>query len=103
MEGMRIIKQATLRAFWAVHPETREPLRAWYDEVSHTTWRSMQDVHTSFPKAVPLNGERVRFPIHGGDYRLIAAIHFPSRIVWIKFIGTHARYDRIDALTVDNF
>ncbi len=98
---VRIIKQATLRTFWQMHPETREPLRAWYDMVSCTTWRSMQDVLAVFPRAVPLNAERVRFPIHGGDYRLIVAIHFPSKIVWIKFMGTHADYDRIDALTID--
>jgi mRNA interferase HigB len=98
---MRIIKQATLRAFWQVPPET-PPLRAWYDMVSHTHWQSMQDVVASFPRAVPLNAERARFPIHGGAYRLIVAIHFPSQNAWIKFIGTHAQSDRIDALTVDD-
>jgi len=61
----------------------------------------MNDVLTTFPKAVPLNGERVRFPILGGNDRLIVAVHFPSRVVWIKFIGTHAEYDRIEALAVD--
>ena len=63
----------------------------------------MNDVLATFPRAVPLNGERVRFPILGGHYRLIAAIHFPSGVVWIKFLGTHAEYDRIDALTVDQW
>ncbi|MBW4092270.1 MAG: type II toxin-antitoxin system HigB family toxin [Proteobacteria bacterium] len=98
---MRVIKQATLRIFWDRHPETAQPLRAWYDAVSHADWHGMNDVRATFPKAVPLNAERVRFPVLGGNYRLIAAIHFPSRVVWIKFIGTHAAYDRIDALTVD--
>jgi mRNA interferase HigB len=99
---MRIIKQATLRAFWQMHPETQQPLRAWHDMVSETIWKSMQDVVATFPRAMPLNAERVRFPINGGNYRLITAIHFPSQIVWIKFIGTHAQYDRINALTVDD-
>jgi mRNA interferase HigB len=98
---MRVIKQATLRAFWQRHPGTQEPLRAWYNAVSHAVWRNMIDVRASFPKASPLNAERVRFPILGGNYRLIVAIHFPSQVVWIKFVGTHTEYDRIDALTVE--
>lgn len=100
-KSMRVIKQATLRAFWERHPETREPLRAWYDAVSNAQWMTMVDVLANFPRAIPLNGERVRFAIMGGNYRLIVAIHFPSRVVWVKFVGTHAAYDRIDALTVD--
>lgn len=63
----------------------------------------MNDVVATFPKARPLNAERVRFPVLGGAYRLIVAMHFPSGVVWVKFIGTHAEYDRIDALTVDNY
>jgi len=63
----------------------------------------MNDVQTAMPKARVLNAERVRFEICGGNYRLIAAFFFPGRAAWIKFIGTHADYDRIDALTVDQF
>lgn len=55
------------------------------------------------PKAKVLNGERVRFEIAGGDYRLIASFHYGLKTGWIKFIGTHAEYDRVDALTVDQF
>jgi mRNA interferase HigB len=54
-------------------------------------------------KARPLNGERVRFEVAGGDFRLIVAIYFPAKMVWVKFIGTHAEYDKIDALTVEQF
>ena len=63
----------------------------------------MNDVRTDFPKAIVLNGERIRFEICGGNYRLIAAFYFPARHVWIKFIGTHNEYDRIDALNVDEY
>ncbi len=63
----------------------------------------MNDVQSRWPKAKVLNGERVRFAISGGDYRLIVAVYFPARIVWIKFIGSHAEYDKIDALTVSAF
>ena len=63
----------------------------------------MGDIHSAYPKAKVLNGERVRFEIQGGDFRLIAAFDFPRQIAFIKFVGTHAEYDRIDALTVARF
>ena len=50
-----------------------------------------------------LNGERVRFEVAGGDYRLIVAFNFAAEIAFVEFIGTHAEYDRVDALTVSQF
>ncbi len=63
----------------------------------------MQDVQTAFPKAKVLNGERVRFEIQGGNYRLIVAFRFDLQIAFVKFVGTHAEYDRVGALTVSRF
>ena len=63
----------------------------------------MVDVQADFPKAKMLNGERVRFEIQGGAFRLVAAFDFRRQIAFIKFVGTHAAYDRIDALTVSRF
>lgn len=63
----------------------------------------MNDLMRDFPKAKALNAERVRLEIAGGNYRLIVAIKFSAKIMLIKFIGTHAEYDRIDALTVAQF
>lgn len=63
----------------------------------------MQEVLATFPSAKALSGERVRFAIRGGEYRLIVAIYFPDRLVLVKFIGTHAEYDEVDAHTVDQF
>lgn len=100
---MRIIRHTTLRDFWVRHSETEQPLKAWYQTVKGAAWAHMADVQADFPKAKVLNGERVRFEICGGNYRLVAAFFFPARQVWIKFIGTHAAYDRIDALSVDDF
>ena len=57
----------------------------------------------AFPKAKALNGERVRFEIGGGSFRLIAAFKFESGLCFVKFLGTHAEYDRVDALTVSKF
>ncbi len=63
----------------------------------------MDDIQKTFPKAKVLNGERVRFEVAGGNYRLVAAFHFPAQATYIKFVGTHADYDRIDSLTVSLF
>jgi mRNA interferase HigB len=100
---MRPISQSSLKAFWKAHPETADPLRAWRDAVRDAEWKSMNDVLSTFPKSEPLNAERVKFPIRHGSYRLIASIHFPSKAVWIKFIGTHTEYDRIDPFTVSEY
>jgi len=100
---MRIIARSTLVAFWERHPETRAPLEHWEQVAKAARWASIADVLATFSKAKALNGERVRFEIHGGDYRLIVAFNFRLGISFVKFIGTHAEYDRIDALTVSLF
>ena len=63
----------------------------------------MDDVRQAAPNATILNGERVKFEVAGGNYRLIVAMDFDHRIIFVKFIGTHAEYDKIDALTVSKF
>ena len=100
---MRIIARNKLVAFWARHPETRASLEHWYSIADAMEWNSGNDVMISFPKAKVLNGERVRFEVAGGDCRLIVSFHYGLKTGWIKFIGTHAEYDRVDALTVDQF
>ena len=100
---MRIVAYRHLREYGERHSSAVRPLEFWYDTVRASTWRSMQDVRHSFSKAKVLNGERVRFEVSGGDFRLIAAFDFKSQIAYVKFIGTHAEYDAIDALTVSMF
>ena len=100
---MRIIARKHLEAFASQHPGSFKALAAWRKRVTLETWGTMSDVQTAFPKAKVLNGERVRFEIQGGDFRLVAAFDFARRLVFIKFIGTHAQYDRIDALTVARY
>jgi len=100
---MRVIARNTLVGFWLDHPETRVPLERWYQLVSAAHWKSTDEVQKAIPKAKVLNGERVRFAVAGGDYRLVAAFDFRRQIVFVKFVGTHAEYDRIDALTVSQF
>jgi len=99
---MRIIAWSTLAAFAERHPAARPALIHWRSVVRAATWRSMDDVAASFSKARPLNADRIRFEF-GAGYRLIAAVDFGRGILFVKFVGTHAEYDRIDALTVSAF
>ncbi len=100
---MRIVAWSTLAAYAAAHPETAVSLARWRILVKAARWASMDDVRHAAPNAVVLNGERVRFEIAGGNYRLIVMIHFRRQIVFVNFIGTHAEYDRVNALTVSQF
>ena len=100
---MRIIARHTLVDFWRRHRETEPPLRDWLSVVRRADWASMVDVRGVFPKASVINRERVVFDVLGGNYRLVVAIKFSARIVFIKFVGTHTEYDRIDAGTVSRF
>jgi mRNA interferase HigB len=100
---MTIIARSTLVAFYTAHPETEASLTRWHTMTKGADWGSMNDVQAAFPKATVLNGERVRFEVAGGNYRLIAAFDFRRKIVFVKFIGTHTEYDRVDALTVSQF
>lgn len=100
---MRLISRSTAKDYGSKHPQTKVALERWVEIVEAANWSTTADVQATFPKAKVLNGERVRFEIAGGDYRLISSFHFGLQIAWIKFIGTHAEYDKIDALTVSQF
>ncbi|MDB5618341.1 type II toxin-antitoxin system HigB family toxin [Tardiphaga sp.] len=100
---MRIISWSVLSAYADVHPETLASLFRWRSLVRASEWASMDDVRRAAPNAKILNGERARFEVAGGNFRLIVAFDFDRRLAFIKFIGTHAEYDRIDALTVSQF
>ncbi|KAB2929124.1 MAG: type II toxin-antitoxin system HigB family toxin [Candidatus Contendobacter sp.] len=98
---MRIVALKTLREFWTQHPDAEQPLRAWHDEVSRAQWRSPSEIKAQFGNASILKGRRAVFNIKGNDYRLVAALAYHTGLVFVKFVGTHAEYDRIDAETVE--
>ena len=100
---MRVIARSTLVVFGRAHPEAEASLLRWYALTKSAAWQSMSDIQAAFPKAKVLNGERARFEVAGGNYRLIVAFHFGRQIAFVKFIGTHAEYDKVDALTVSRF
>lgn len=100
---MRIVAQSTLVAYGAKHPDALASLRQWVNRTRAASWGTTAEVQAAFPKAKVLNGERVRFDVSGGDYRLIVAFDFRRKIAFVKFVGTHAEYDRVDALTTSLF
>jgi mRNA interferase HigB len=101
--SMRIIAWSVLSPYAERHPETKTPLHRWRTLVKAAKWSSMDDMRLAAPNAKMLNGERARFEIAGGNFRLIVAFDFGRGIAFIKFVGTHAEYDRVDALTVAIF
>ena len=98
---MRVIAVSTLRQFWEIHSDAEQPLKAWFDEASKATWTQPSEIKDQYRSASVLKNRRVVFNIKGNDYRLIVAIAYKLGIVYVKFIGTHAEYDRIDAETVE--
>lgn len=98
---MRVIAVGTLRSFWACHADAEQPLKAWYDEAKHATWATPQDIKDRYASVSFVGKNRVVFNIKGNDYRLIVAVAWRFQAIYIKFVGTHAEYDAIDAATVE--
>lgn len=98
---MRVIAVSALRSFWQRHPDAEQPLKAWYDEAKHAAWLTPQDIRKHYATASFVGRNRVVFNIKGNDYRLIVAVAYRFQALYIKFLGTHAEYDRIDAATVE--
>ncbi|MCC6838217.1 MAG: type II toxin-antitoxin system HigB family toxin [Bacteroidia bacterium] len=94
---MRIISKKILRDFWEKHSDSQQQLKSWFQETSKAQWRSPKDIKKEYPSASFLGDNRVVFNIKGNTHRLIVRINYDYRMVWIRFIGTHAEYDRIDA------
>jgi len=97
---MRIIARRTLRAYWEQHPETEQALQAWYHDATEATWTSPADVKRLYVTASILPNNRVVFNIRGNQYRLVVAIKYAYGIVYIRFVGNHQEYDKIDATMI---
>lgn len=97
---VRIIAKRMLRNFWKRHPKAKGPLEAWHQEVTHVDWASPAAVKAHFRSASVLQGNRVVFNVAGNQYRLVVKINYPYRVVYIRFIGTHAEYDAIDVTSI---
>lgn len=94
---MRIISRKKLKEFWEQHPDSEASLRAWFHEAEKAEWRHSSDIKAKYRTASILSSERVIFNICGNKYRLIVHMNFSFQIAYIRFIGTHSQYDRVDA------
>lgn len=97
---MRIIAIKTLKDFWASHPESEEALKAWYAVAKEADCKSANDIKSFYRNASILWAGRVVFNIAGNKFRLIVSINYPYRVIYIRFVGTHKQYDKIDAQTI---
>ena len=97
---MRIFSRSTLRDFWRRHADSEQALKSWYQEAEKSNWRTPNEIKTEYPSASILADNRVVFNIKGNTYRLIVKINYDYGAVWVRFIGTHADYDKIDATKI---
>ena len=100
---MRVIALSTLKAFWDGTPayrDAKEPGLAWYRTACRADWTTPADVKADFRNASILKDGRVVFNLAGNKYRLVVWINYPYRVIYVRFIGTHAEYDAIDAQTI---
>ena len=100
LSSVRVISRKTLKEFWERHPDVRQPLQAWYDDAKRSMWTSPADIRTVYRNASFVGSNRVVFNLKGNSYRLVVAIRYEYGIVFIRFVGTHQEYDRIDAAKV---
>jgi len=96
----RIFAKSTLREFWELHPDAEQYLKTWFDTAMNSPWKSPNEVKKTYANASILKEGRIVFNIKGNTYRLITKINFEKQWIFIRFIGTHDEYDRIDANTI---
>ena len=97
---MRIIAISTLRDYWEKHPETRQPLSEWYVKVERARWESFNDMKRDFSSVDYVGNQRYVFNIKGNNHRLVVAVKFTPKLVYIRFVGTHEEYDKVDVKNI---
>jgi mRNA interferase HigB len=96
----RIFAKSTLREYWQIHPDSEQYLKTWYDIAMSSNWKTPNDVKQTYSTASILKDSRIVFNIKGNTYRLVAKFNFEKQWIFIRFVGTHAEYDQIDANTI---
>ena len=102
---MRVIAKSSLRKFWD-RPgcgDARGPLHSWYEEALKSLWRTPQDIKNQFRSASICGNNRVVFNIGGNKYLLVVEMQYRAGISWVKFVGTHAQYGRINVESVNDY
>ena len=97
---MRIIAVRTLKLFWKKYPDAEQALKSWFEIVKGSSWNMPNDVKEVFRSADILPNNRIVFNIKGNNYRLVVKVHYDFQIVFIRFIGKHSDYDKINANTI---
>jgi mRNA interferase HigB len=97
---MRIISRKTLKVYWEKHKEIEEQLASWYAEAHKSKWKTPKEIKVEYPKASIIGDNRVVFNICGNKYRLVVKVNYQRGWVFIKFIGTHQEYNKINAETI---
>lgn len=94
---MRVVAKKILREFWLKYSDSEQQLKTWYKEASKATWENPTNIKKEYAKASILKSGRVVFDICGNKYRLVVDINYERQWIYIRFIGTHKEYDKIDA------
>ncbi len=93
---MHVISLKPLKEFWLRRPDAEGALKAWYHEVEKASWKTTAELKERYPKASIINSERAVFNICSNKYRLVVKINYSSAVMFIRWVGTHAEYDKID-------
>jgi len=98
-DPVRIIARRTLREFWSQrgYRDAEQPLRAWFAEERRAAWRTRAEIKAAHRNASFVGSDRVVFNVAGNKYRLVVAVKYSAQVVFVRFVGTHAEYDEIDA------
>ena len=95
--SVHVISKKILVDYYNKHKETKSQLEAWYHEAKNAEWKNPQEIKQKYASASIIGGNRVVFNIKGNKYRLVTIINYQMKIVYIRFIGTHKEYDKINA------
>jgi mRNA interferase HigB len=102
---MRVIAKSTLVKFWSRSEcaDAKGALQSWYDEAIKANWTTPQVIKEHYRSASICGNNRVVFNIAGNKYRLVVEMQYQAGIAWVKFVGTHAQYDKINVETVNEY
>ncbi len=96
----RIFAKSTLRVYWEKHPDSEQYLKTWFDTAMSSEWKTPNEVKMTYVNASILKNSRIVFNIKGNSYRLVVKFNFEKQWIFIRFIGSHVEYDKIDANTI---
>lgn len=97
---MRIISHKKLSDFYAIYADAETPLERWYDIALHARWKTLYDIKADFSATDYVGNQRYVFNIKGNDYRLVVVVKFTPGLIFIRWVGTHNEYDKIDCSTI---